>query len=192
MKKYAIFLIILCVSLSYASESKSDSLQKAASTEDSGKKIELITKKIEKLEKQKGKLNAITQIQKQFDLIRVELLSIKNDDPQYKMVPSLIDRYIELQSSQKKELTAIENSPAEKARRELEEAKNELEEAKEAKKHGVSIGMSKEDVLRSNWRKPQYKNITATAYGTSEQWVYRNDNYLYFDGDILTSIQTHR
>lgn len=54
---------------------------------------------------------------------------------------------------------------------------------------GVSIGMSKEDVIASSWGRPQRINKTTNAYGTSEQWVYGNGGYLYFDNDSLVSIQ---
>jgi hypothetical protein len=59
------------------------------------------------------------------------------------------------------------------------------------KKEGVSIGMSKEDVLASSWGKPDHINTTTNAYGTSEQWVYGryHNGYLYFRDGILTSIQ---
>jgi len=32
-------------------------------------------------------------------------------------------------------------------------------------------------------------NRTTTVYGVSEQWVYDNYNYLYFEDGILTAIQ---
>lgn len=50
--------------------------------------------------------------------------------------------------------------------------------------------MTKEDVLLSSWGAPSNIKKTVNAYGTSEQWVYDNYNYLYFDNGILTSIQT--
>lgn len=62
------------------------------------------------------------------------------------------------------------------------------EEAARKKKAGVSIGMSKDDVLASSWGKPRKINTTTTARGSREQWVY-DGGYLYFDGDTLTTIQ---
>ena len=59
---------------------------------------------------------------------------------------------------------------------------------KTAKKRGIGIGMSREQVLASVWGKPQQVNTTTNAYGTHEQWVYGR-SYLYFDNDRLTSIQ---
>lgn len=60
-----------------------------------------------------------------------------------------------------------------------------------AKSRGVNLGASKQEVLDSAWGKPSYVNTTIHAWGTSEQWVYRNmrRGYLYFEGDVLTSIQ---
>lgn len=56
-------------------------------------------------------------------------------------------------------------------------------------KSGVRLGMSVEQVLASNWGKPMSVNKTTTTRGSSEQWVYGSNNYLYFDNGILTSIQ---
>lgn len=56
------------------------------------------------------------------------------------------------------------------------------------KKEGVSIGMSKQEVLESLWGKPQKINRTINARGVREQWVYGN-SYLYFNEDTLTTIQ---
>lgn len=52
----------------------------------------------------------------------------------------------------------------------------------------VYIGMTKEQALMS-WGRPADINTTITKYGKSEQWVYGNDCYLYFEGNRLTSIQ---
>lgn len=59
----------------------------------------------------------------------------------------------------------------------------------ERKRHGVSIGMSKEDVIASSWGHPESVNKTSTAYGTNEQWVYSSGSYLYFDDGKLTAVQ---
>ena len=66
--------------------------------------------------------------------------------------------------------------------------------AKESKRlvslPGVRIGMTTEQVLKeTSWGKPRSINRTTTAYGTREQWVYSNSNYLYFTNEVLTSIQ---
>lgn len=51
------------------------------------------------------------------------------------------------------------------------------------------IGMTKAEAEVSTWGKPNKINKTTTAYGVSEQWVYSNNRYLYFDNGKLTSIQ---
>ena len=51
------------------------------------------------------------------------------------------------------------------------------------------IGMTADDIINSTWGKPTDINTTTTEYSTSEQWVYSNYQYLYFDDGILTSIQ---
>lgn len=71
------------------------------------------------------------------------------------------------------------------------ERKDKIREQREVEKkskEGVRIGMTQEEVLMSSWGKPTKINKTTNAYGTSEQWVYPNYNYLYFDDGILTSI----
>jgi len=59
----------------------------------------------------------------------------------------------------------------------------------ERKKLGVRIGMSEQDVLESNWGKPNDINTTTTASHVRQQWVYSYKGYLYFTDGILTSIQ---
>jgi len=67
--------------------------------------------------------------------------------------------------------------------------RNAQAEVEHKAKGGVRIGFSKEDVLKSNWGKPESVNKTTTANGVREQWVYSGGNYLYFINGILTSIQ---
>jgi hypothetical protein len=52
----------------------------------------------------------------------------------------------------------------------------------------VSIGMTRE-MCRDSWGAPNDVNKTTNKYGTSEQWVYDSGSFLYFEGDILTTIQ---
>jgi len=51
----------------------------------------------------------------------------------------------------------------------------------------VTIGMSKE-MCELSWGKPDNINSTISSGKKSEQWVYDN-NYLYFDNGVLTTIQ---
>lgn len=60
---------------------------------------------------------------------------------------------------------------------------------KSARKQGVRIGMTEEEVLASSWGRPERKNNTTNKYGTRSQWVYGSGNYLYFENGVLTSIQ---
>ena len=49
--------------------------------------------------------------------------------------------------------------------------------------------MTKDEVLNSTWGKPEKINKTTTRYGTSEQWCYSQNKYIYFENGIVTSIQ---
>lgn len=59
----------------------------------------------------------------------------------------------------------------------------------EKKRQGVSIGMTKQDVIDSSWGRPQHVNLSRYAWGDHEQWVYGGGQYLYFENGILTAIQ---
>ncbi len=56
----------------------------------------------------------------------------------------------------------------------------------------VAIGMTKVEAVYA-WGSPSDINKTTSGAGTSEQWVFGNPiygaNYVYFDNDIVTSIQ---
>ena len=52
-----------------------------------------------------------------------------------------------------------------------------------------SIGMTAEEVRNSQWGAPDDINSTTTANSVTEQWVYGNGRYLYFEDGILTAIQ---
>lgn len=59
-----------------------------------------------------------------------------------------------------------------------------------ASKPSAAIGMSKSQVRnKTNWGEPKYINTTTNRYGTHEQWVYDDYQYLYFDNGKLTTIQ---
>ncbi len=75
--------------------------------------------------------------------------------------------------------------------KELKEEKRRLLEKKiKSHKQGVSIGMTPKEVIeKTSWGKPKSVNRTTNQYGVSEQWVYGDGNYLYFDNGKLTSIQ---
>lgn len=73
----------------------------------------------------------------------------------------------------------------------VENAESEAKENTELRTMNPQIGMSKEEVIRTKWGRPTKINKTENAYGVSEQWVYPNYQYLYFDDGILTSISTN-
>ncbi len=109
-----------------------------------------------------------------------------------------IEQFIkDTQTSEENLIVLLEELPirqAEIEKKALEKKKIAEEREKttalaKAKQEGVSIGMTQQEVLNSNWGNPKEINKTTTAYGTSEQWVYYGNKYLYFDDGILTAIQ---
>lgn len=59
-----------------------------------------------------------------------------------------------------------------------------------ASKPDAAIGMTAEQVRnQTSWGEPRYIKTTTTKYGTREQWVYEDYQYLYFDNGKLTTIQ---
>lgn len=43
------------------------------------------------------------------------------------------------------------------------------------------VGMKKEEVINGTWGRPTKINKTTTSNGTSEQWVYKGNKYIYFN-----------
>ncbi len=72
-----------------------------------------------------------------------------------------------------------------------EEFKEQKSEQQENQNYDPKIGMTKEEIRNSKWGEPDKINKDEYAWGTSEQWVYRNRGYIYFKNGIVTSIQ-HR
>lgn len=54
-----------------------------------------------------------------------------------------------------------------------------------------TIGMTSAEVDNSTWGEPTSKNITTTASGTDEQWVYPNYQYVYIENGVVTAVSTH-
>ena len=65
------------------------------------------------------------------------------------------------------------------AKSEKEAAESERSRKRQAKKEGVSIGMSQQAVLESAWGKPERVNRRVTQHGIHEQWAYPGYNYLH-------------
>ncbi len=119
------------------------------------------------------------------------LNKIKSTEIDQHISQSVVKAYIDIVKDE--ELTGLYNK-WNKHNEELEkEEKEEREKEKKARKkqQGVRIGMSEQDVLDSSWGKPTKINKSVYSWGTHEQWVYPNDNYLYFENGKLTSIQTN-
>jgi hypothetical protein len=103
------------------------------------------------------------------------------DDPK----ESIFNRILSLEKLRSEHPEAYKSHAALHVRLEKQQA---AAVAAEKRKNGVSIGMSKEEVLASSWGKPRKINSSHYAWGTHEQWVY-DGGYLYFEKGILTSIQ---
>lgn len=126
-----------------------------------------------------------------YDVAITCLDNILRLDPQNSDVLDLRSQY-DL-AKKKAQQEADEKAKADAEVKKAEETQK-AEQAKQAdiakrKSEGVRIGMTKDEVLASNWGQPKSINKTTSTYGTHEQWVYGGNNYLYFDNGILTSFQ---
>lgn len=72
---------------------------------------------------------------------------------------------------------------------EAQKKKNDTEAANCKRRGGISIGMTKAQVLASCLGKPERVNSTHTARGTHEQWVYGEGTYVYLVNGVVTSAQ---
>lgn len=50
------------------------------------------------------------------------------------------------------------------------------------------IGMTADEVKDSSWGEPDKINKTTYSWGTTEQWCYSNNRYIYLDGGYVTAI----
>lgn len=57
-----------------------------------------------------------------------------------------------------------------------------------SEKNKPRVGMSKSEVLATDWGNPNKKNVDTYSWGTTEQWVYDKYGYVYFKNDIVTSV----
>lgn len=55
-------------------------------------------------------------------------------------------------------------------------------------KENPTIGMNKSEVKATKWGSPEEINKTTYEWGTTEQWVYPNYKYVYFENGIVTAI----
>jgi hypothetical protein len=109
----------------------------------------------------------------------VEALSRCQDAPGAMSVDRLLaGAKTELAKQEKQRLSAAEK----------EKERFLASERRQKKSEGVSLGMSRDDVMASSWGRPNEVHRTTTATGTHEQWVY-GGGYLYFDNGVLTAVQ---
>lgn len=52
-----------------------------------------------------------------------------------------------------------------------------------------TIGMTSEEVRNSAWGEPKKINKTTYSWGTTEQWCYANQKYVYIENGFVTAIQ---
>ncbi len=96
---------------------------------------------------------------------RVQYSIIENDVQKSKRVQELKEEY-------------------DTARQDREDEQYAMDNAKEPK-----IGMTALQVMNTEWGYPKKKNTTTNAYGTTEQWVYKDNRYVYLENGIVRTIQ---
>lgn len=82
----------------------------------------------------------------------------------------------------------IEQREEEKKQRENEKKREEGSKRKEQLANVPKIGMTADEVRKTNWGSPNKINRTTYSWGTMEQWCYSNNRYLYLEDGIVTSI----
>lgn len=68
------------------------------------------------------------------------------------------------------------------------EKESEVEKEKEYSENEPCIGMTKGEVLNSDWGMPTEINKTTYEWGVSEQWVYPDNKYIYIEEDVVVAI----
>jgi hypothetical protein len=68
------------------------------------------------------------------------------------------------------------------------EKESEAEKEKEYSENEPCIGMTKGEVLNSDWGMPTEINKTTYEWGVSEQWVYPDNKYIYIEEDVVVAI----
>ncbi len=72
---------------------------------------------------------------------------------------------------------------------EEEKKQNEEKRKQEFLANEPQIGMTADEVRKSNWGSPEKINKTTYEWGVTEQWCYPNYKYIYFEDGIVTAIQ---
>ncbi len=72
------------------------------------------------------------------------------------------------------------------AEKEKKDEQDRVDRALSKKK--PQIGMSAEEVKKTKWGYPDKINKDTYVWGTTEQWVYSGEGYVYFENGVVTSI----
>lgn len=71
---------------------------------------------------------------------------------------------------------------------ELQDAYEDKESENELSKSIPKVGMTASEVEKTSWGTPDKKNKKTYSWGTTEQWVYDNKGYVYFENGKVTSV----
>lgn len=80
------------------------------------------------------------------------------------------------------------NESADKEALRIDKKENEKQEEANLKKSDPKIGMTTDEVKRCAWGFPDDINKNVYSWGTTEQWVYDDKGYVYFENDIVVSV----
>lgn len=107
----------------------------------------------------------------------------------------------EAQTIDEQKRDSIARQLVQSAKRVAEEEKNKEEQRKAylIKKYGSATGKNifagrvwigmKDAMAKESWGDPEVINRTVGSWGVREQWVYPDENYLYFENGVLTHWQ---
>lgn len=114
-------------------------------------------------------------------------------NPENKIIRETIDgNLLETEASYQERIREQKREAREKAeKRRAEEKLLSVFPAKirkDIQNHKIWLGMTAE-MAKLSWGKPEQINRDVGPWGVHEQWVYGNDQYLYFENDVLTSWQ---
>lgn len=118
-----------------------------------------------------------------------KLVLDKKADAAFELIRQCAD-YKELSQNSRDFLFALSSAADDESKNKeyAQELRNLALDKAERKKSGVRIGMTREQVLASNWGKPRKINRTSGVNYENEQWVY-GGGYLYFQDGVLHTVQ---
>lgn len=71
---------------------------------------------------------------------------------------------------------------------ELQDEYEERENEESLSESIPKVGMTASEVEKTSWGKPDKKNKDTYSWGTTEQWVYNDKGYVYFENGKVTSV----